>query len=79
MVLSCWVDGAPGGFVARVTMSGAGHEASVRTLTKREQVHAVVDEWLDELLGHRRADQAPRLTRSARCITGWHEFLLFWS
>ena len=29
-------------------------EASVRTLTKREQVHAVVDEWLDELLGDRR-------------------------
>jgi hypothetical protein len=55
MVLSCWVDGAPGGFVARVTMSGAGHEASVRTLSKREQVHAVVDEWLDELLGDRRA------------------------
>jgi hypothetical protein len=36
--------------MVRATMSGAGHEARVRTLSEREQVHDVVDEWLDELL-----------------------------
>jgi hypothetical protein len=50
LVLSAWTEGAPGGLMVRATMSGAGHEARVRTLSEREQVHDVVDEWLDELL-----------------------------
>lgn len=49
MVLSVWTHGAPGGFVARITMSGAGHDASVRTVAGRQELHAVVDAWLDAL------------------------------
>lgn len=50
MVLSVWTEGAPGGFLARMTMTGAGHEPRVRAASRRQQVHDVVDEWLDELI-----------------------------
>ena len=52
MVLSCWTEGVAGDLLARATMS-VGDETKVKTLSSREQIHAALDQWLDEILAAR--------------------------
>ena len=49
MLISAWTDGAGGGFLARVTLSGTGPDPEVRVLASTDEVLAAVRQWLEEL------------------------------
>ncbi|KGN31300.1 hypothetical protein N802_04220 [Knoellia sinensis KCTC 19936] len=47
LVLSYWHEPPDGALLVRATLSVAGRGADMRRLSSREQVHALLDEWLD--------------------------------
>ena len=49
MVVSAWTRAVAGVMFARITMSAPGQGIIVRAVTGPEELHEVIDEWLDSL------------------------------
>jgi len=49
LVVSAWTRGVNGTMLARVTMSGGDPSPMVRVVTSPDELHAVIDEWLELL------------------------------
>lgn len=49
MVVSAWTRAVAGVTFARITMTAPGHGTVVRAVTGPDELHEVIDEWLDSL------------------------------
>jgi hypothetical protein len=49
VVVSVWLEGAPGGFLGRLTKTGPNGESTVETVTNPQAVLDSVEAWLNSL------------------------------